>query len=731
MEKLFDTNQFGNYFVPINVIQFLITLANPLSEEKALDINLNPDVTLSILKEKTGLQPHYLKSNATVEDLTQKEQLYDVIVCGPTFGSTFRSPDGSSEQSEVFWLKWCIHHLSNKGRLAIIVPTGLLSNYSQQNTREFLIAQAGLQAIIELPVGWTKETASQASIMYITKAINSSTRIKMFRFTKNETIPWISLASRIFKNESKIEQDERGISFFINYSELNTRRLDVQYYDPTFSQIPFPNSSIFTEHQLADIATIRSGERLTKEDFRPNGIAFIQVRNVTVQGTIDLKNVQTFFPETATKSRGYCSPGDIIITTAGTLGKVALVDGAITSKGICIDTSLRRLQISDTDNLLPKYLAIYLRTPLAQQQIKSLASGSVISVLSSSSLSELKIFVPSIEKQQEIITIYDDPKLNDREKFQVSFYDKNQGPEPTKPIIITSPSATEPESQSFSLAEIVQYQLPFPIARSYTMFINSTHQSGTIRVKQLIDLSESIVYFLYNILISDQIRRLKIDDDDLKIKINSSFTSYSITRRLEVIFHIMKLARKNSSIDLFIPELLNLNLGVCSEIQNKVRNGSSHTSAFPENKCRQIIKEYLPKMEKLLDSLRPLKSYILTQVIHITVRNGLLEHHIISMTGNNALFQPQVIELERESILLSDSLHVILLAQARGYEFLDLHPFYLIHAWENTGEYDHLCFFKQVVGNPPERLKVESTQGVNDTTTETDMEFNNIVAQYV
>ncbi len=97
------------------------------------------------------------------------------------------------------------------------------------------------------------------------------------------------------------------------------------------------------------------------------------------------------------------------------------------------------------------------------------------------------------------------------------------------------------------------------------------------------------------------------------------------------------------------------------------------------------------------------------------------------MMGNNSLFQRQIVELEKDSLLLSDSLHVILLAQTRGYDFLDLHPFYLIYAWEKTGEEDHLCFFKQVVGNPLKQLKVESTHGVGDTTTGTDMEFNDIV----
>lgn len=671
----------------------------------------------------------YLQSQATPEEVAKAESLYDVILCSPTFGNAVRSPDSSGDPNEEFWLKWCINHLTKKGRLTIIVPTGLLSNYSQRAIREFLIADGGIEAIIELPSGWSQSTYPQASILYITRNNDPNRDIKLIRFTKAESIPWNSLASNVREGLLDETQLKTGIGLTVKATDLDKHRLDVRYYHLKQAEIIPPDPKVFKEFRLSELVRISSGERFSKEDFQENGTPFIQVKNVTTNGTLDLRQVQTLNPINALASRGYGKPGDILITTAGTIGKVALIDDSLTSKGVCIDTSLRRLDILDKKQVLPEYLTIFLQTPLAQQQMTLLTTGSVIPVLSSPNLSELIVYLPSITKQREIISLFKDSAIKSEAKFKMSFYSEKQAEVVITPPTIKTPVKEERELPKASWQQIVQSQLPFPIARAYTLFTISEYQSGNMRLKALIDLSESIVYYVYNVLVADQLRRLKLDDAELREKIVDSFTSYSIASRLEVIFRLLNLVQKRSDIDLFVPELSSIDLGVCSAFQNNVRNEWSHTSSFPEHKCRQTIIKYLPWFEKLLQTLLFLKEYNLLQALHITIRNNRLQHHVISMMGNNSLFQPGIEELEKDNILLADSSHIVLLAKARGYDFLDLHPFYLVHAWEQTGEYDHLCFFKQTVGSAPnQRLKVESTQGVGDTKTETDLGFIDLIS---
>ncbi len=726
-ETLFGNDLVGYYFVPSEIIRFLVALTAPQPKEKVLNIHLNPDILIPYLNSMGVVDVRYLLSHATPEEVAQAEFPYDVILCSPTFGSIIKSPDGSSDPNEEFWLKWSINHLSNKGRLAIIVPTGLLSNYSQKAIREFLTTNAGIEAIIDLPSGWAQGTYPQASILLITSNRNLDRDIKMIHFTKAESIPWDSLSSNVRNGQLDITQLKSGIGFTLKAADLDKHRLDVQYYH--LKQIGFtpPDPHVYKEERLADLVRIRSGERFSKEDFQSHGIPFVQVKNVTTNGTLDLQQVQTIIPEVAEQSRGYSRPGDILITTAGTIGKVVLIDDSFSGKGVCIDTSLRRLEVLDTNRLLPEYLTIYLQTLMAQHQMKMLTTGSVIPVLANPNLSELKVYVPNVTKQREIIAIFKDSTLDYETKVSKSFYGGKPEPTPPPPTLEPPPTigSTEPES----LQKIVQAQFPFPIARAYTLFTNSEYEPGNMRVKALIDLSESIVYYVYNILVADQLRRLKLDNAKLKKEMDNSYSNYSLSRRLGVISVILKLARMQSAIDLFMPELTTIDLQVCRDIQKDVRNVWSHTNAFPENKCRQVIKKYQPRLEKLLHSLKFLTDYNLIQVIRITIRNGRLQHHVFSMMGNNSLFQHEIEELDKDNIILADSLHIILIAKARGYDFLDLHPFYLVHAWENTGEFDHLCFFKQTDGNPPDlHLKIESTQGVGGTVIETDMGFTDFIS---
>ena len=84
----------------------------------------------------------------------------------------------------------------------------------------------------------------------------------------------------------------------------------------------------------------------------------------------------------------------------------------------------------------------------------------------------------------------------------------------------------------------------------------------------------------------------------------------------------------------------------------------------------------------------------------------------MTMIGDNSVFPNQVEDLD--SLLLADTQHIILLDE--DYNVLDLHPFYVIHAWESTGMRNQLCFFKQVTGqHPRQRLKIESTEGAGET----------------
>jgi hypothetical protein len=725
-KKLFDTSPFGDFYVPSDIVRFLVALTAPQPGEKVLGIGvIDPQVLRSAVESAVDIQPTYVRGQPTLKELDSLDINYSVILCAPPFGLSFsQDPAMPGEPSEEFWLKWSVGHLSQDGRLAIVVPAGLLSNYSQQSIRHFLLGESGLQAILELPAGWAQGTATQASILFITSNNEPDRLVRMFRFTSVETIPWHDLAPHV----RATEPDRHPVTLWKEYAvaaaELKPLRLDAQYYDPKYTQIPVPDPNVFEAVNLADLVEIRSGQRFSKGDFQSLGIPFIQVGRVTVDGHLNLRNARAVAPAAATASRGHGQPGDVLVTVAGTVGKVAFLGDDTPPNGVCIDTSLRRLRVLDDDRLLPEYLALYLRSRLAQLQIERFLSGSVIRTLSSPNLGSIAVYLPDLPSQREIVAAFHGLSYQQTAGLLSAFPDVDRmrsttGPSelPQTQIVeqITLP-LTAPETPSWQ--EVVKTQFPFPIARAYTVFEDRASHSPSSRLKALIDVSEAVVYYLYGVLAADYLRRLMADDDDPRSKI---VTNYSIDRRIQFILNMRKLAKEDPNIALFVPELDGAEVGVCSDIHNNLRNQYSHVAAPPEPWCEQAIANYEPKLERLLQSLMPLQDYKLAQVTGLTVRDSRPQHTVILMMGNNPLFQSQVEDLE--SLLPADTNHVILLDQ--DYNVLDLHPFFLLHAWESTGMYHHLCFFKQTVGDlPNQRLRVESTQGVGDTTAETDLGLN-------
>lgn len=720
--ELFDLSDFGSFYAPAESVRLLAHLVKPKQKEKALAIGFDP----TVLKEVSDQQFEWqgIKNQPHAEVIEDIHDQFDAIICAPIFGLTLeKAAGGTSETQEEYWLKWSVAHLSEHGRLAIIVPAGMLSNYSQRHIRNYLVEEVGLRTIIELPSGWAQGTATQACILLITRDPQPTT--SMFRFDDAGAIPWDELPLQSVSSVPTLPSSVLGKAYAVQRSALNDLRLDPRFYDPVYTEMAIPDPSEYAAIRLGEIVEIRSGERFPKEVMTVEGVPFVQVGNVTPDGRLNLKNARLIKETEAKLSRAYSEPDNVLITIAGTIGKVALVGDKLPSVGVCIDTSLRRLSIRNMAQVLPEYLALYLRSDLAQRQMERALSGTVIAVLSSPNLRELIVYLPSLERQGIIVQSFRRLLRGQEARLLMSFPDVDkmaaslQSAE-TPSVDHQGSLSLEPTPTELSWHETVKLFLPFPIAHVYSGFEAASTESYSAQVKSLIDISEAVVYYLYGVCVSDQFRRLKAEDSELKV-----VTDFSIDRRISFIMRLIKLAKQGVVTDLFVPEIIDVEVGVCREINNNVRNAQAHISMLPEPRCKQLVESYRPKLERLLQSILPLRQYKLAMVRNIEVRNRRPQYTILSMMGENSLFRAQVEDLD--DFLEADTQQVILIDQ--NYNSLVLHPFYVLHAWEGTGMHPHLCFFKQIIGDPPkQRLKVESTQSSVEAITETDLDLSALIA---
>lgn len=99
--------------------------------------------------------------------------------------------------------------------------------------------------------------------------------------------------------------------------------------------------------------------------------------------------------------RGKLVLGDVVLTTRGSLGHVAVYDHAVPYPSVRINSCMLILRPRQ-ELISSHYLAAFLRSPQFQLQLSRLRSGTVQPQLPARVLREVELFVPGLAQQEEI-----------------------------------------------------------------------------------------------------------------------------------------------------------------------------------------------------------------------------------------------------------------------------------------------------------------------------------------
>ena len=143
------------------------------------------------------------------------------------------------------------------------------------------------------------------------------------------------------------------------------------------------------------------------------GIPILTAKNV-LDGTLDMDNVhyadQHEFDSLTDKSKP--SPGDILITKDGSIGRCAVVP----EEGpICINQSVA-LVIPKRSIVIPEYVSAYIRSFPVQQRIQRMGKGNALKHLQITELAKFPSVVPSLDLQRRFATIVE---LVERQKARM------------------------------------------------------------------------------------------------------------------------------------------------------------------------------------------------------------------------------------------------------------------------------------------------------------------------
>ncbi|MEN9017709.1 MAG: restriction endonuclease subunit S [Hellea sp.] len=149
---------------------------------------------------------------------------------------------------------------------------------------------------------------------------------------------------------------------------------------------------------------ITDGEHSTPQRAE-SGNYLLSARNVTNEGIL-LHDVD-FVPDAEfTRIRKRCDPniGDILISCSGSVGRVALVDSNNTYSMVRSAAMIR----PNKDNLLKEYLALMLRSPYLQLQMKNRSKQSAQANLFLGAIANLVAVIPPLNEQERIVSKVDD-----------------------------------------------------------------------------------------------------------------------------------------------------------------------------------------------------------------------------------------------------------------------------------------------------------------------------------
>lgn len=103
-----------------------------------------------------------------IEEITKinkefKKNHFDIVLTNPPFGATVKSTEKDyldkyelgkgkkNQKTEILFIERCLDFLKPDGRMAIVLPDGILTNSSLQYVRDFLMEKSQILAVVSLP----------------------------------------------------------------------------------------------------------------------------------------------------------------------------------------------------------------------------------------------------------------------------------------------------------------------------------------------------------------------------------------------------------------------------------------------------------------------------------------------------------------------------------------------------------------------------------------------------
>lgn len=315
------------------------------------------------------------------------------------------------EEPQVLFIERCLSLLKDGGKMAMVLPNGILGNEQEEYLRDYINKRGNLFAIIDLPFEtFSPNVTIKTSVLFVQKGKSVKPNKELFisinkdcghdkkgRPTDKDDIP--NVANFYNKHQS----DENN--FFIDPQYLESSYIAKRYLQKYVDNLAKINSSKYSVVELGSlIKTVHNGANIDDASIyveKNEGIPYILVKSITKEG-IDFENLKYIRKDLTTNRdviKNTVTENTIVMTRAGNAGICAnippdLINGVASGFLINIHVDLSKVN--------QYYLVSFLNSEFGQMQLERVSSGSILQSIRSSDLKKIKVILPSMEIQKSI-----------------------------------------------------------------------------------------------------------------------------------------------------------------------------------------------------------------------------------------------------------------------------------------------------------------------------------------